>query len=124
MRVFSCCPVLSPCCVKAVASSSGCHMFLLLVVPCVGVFIQCCLPFLLWRAFLFLLWRVCYFAKEGLLFDMKSLLSQFLEILLSPLCGVLALSAMIYTLLSFLVGYLLQLSCDGLYLGKIVPKSI
>jgi hypothetical protein len=49
---------------------------------------------------------VCYegfviFYLEGLLFDMESFLSQFLD-----------------TLLSLLVGYLLQLSCDGLYLGK------
>jgi hypothetical protein len=45
-----------------------------------------------------LLWRVCYFSMEGLLFDMESLLSQFLEILLS---------LFVVFLLSLLVGYLL-----------------
>jgi hypothetical protein len=37
----------------------------------------------------------------------ESFLSQFLEFLLS-----------------LLVGYSLRLSCDGLYLGKTVPKSL
>ena len=56
-----------------------------------------------------LLWRVC-------LFDMEIFVVSFFGVLDVPSCGVPAIvfSAMVYTLLSLLVGYLLLLSCDGL----------
>jgi hypothetical protein len=66
-----------------------------------------------------LLWRV-------FLFDMKSFVASFFGVLVVPSCGVPSFvsSTMVNTLMSLLVDYLLQFSSDGLYLGKIVPKSL
>jgi hypothetical protein len=107
-----------------------------LAVPCIGVFILCCLLFLwtvCYGGFADLLWRL--FAKEGLLICYGGFticyggfaVSVFCcGILAVSSCGVLAfvVSAVVYALLSLIVGYLLLLSCNGLYLGKTVPKSI
>jgi hypothetical protein len=50
----------------------------------------------------------------------------FCGFLVVPSCGVPAIffSAMVNTLFSILVRYLLELSCNGLYLGKIFLMSI
>jgi hypothetical protein len=66
-----------------------------------------------------LLWRV-------FLFNMESFDVLVFGVLVVPSCGVpgFVLSSMLNTLLSLIVEYLLQLSCDGLHLGKIVPKSL
>ena len=60
------------------------------------------------------------------MFDMESFVVSIFGVLVVPSCGVPAfvLSALVNTLMSLLMEYLLQLSCDGLYLGKIVPKSL
>ena len=66
-----------------------------------------------------LLWRV-------FLFDMEIFIVSVFGVLVVPSCGVFGfvLSAMVNNLMSLLVEYLLRLSCDGLYLGKTVPKSL
>jgi len=70
---------------KAAASSSSCH-----VLGC----LSSAASFFSYGGFAMdcLLWRVCCFVMEGLLFDMESLLSQFLEILLSLFFVVISLS--------------------------------
>jgi hypothetical protein len=56
--------------VKVVASSTGCHLFQLLVVPCKRLFIKCCLLFS-YGGFDMDCFAMDYLAMECLPFDME-----------------------------------------------------